>query len=212
MQSVERSGDLDCIISRHRRNGDDSAFVFRSGGRAVEIEGEALSAACGRSLGDRQRERPVRAGSLGEQVDALTGRRRNLDHNPRSLRATLTADRSNGKLACLAQRASFRHPQARFGERAIPRRIFLPERERQRGLRRQAELLAKGESALRRRVTGSARLRGATKSGRITSSAYPITLSPCSTMRRGAGHSTVTAPTLRDPAKSKRGGTPASPG
>jgi len=59
---------------------------------------------------------------------------------------------------------------------------------------------------------GDQRLRGSIESGRITSSVYPITLRPCSTVRRGAGHSTVTARTLRDPAKSKCGGTPASPG
>ena len=39
-----------------------------------------------------------------------------------------------------------------------------------------------------------------------------LQINPASGSRRGAGHSTSTALTFCDPAKSKRGGTPASPG
>jgi hypothetical protein len=48
--------------------------------------------------------------------------------------------------------------------------------------------------------------------GKITPREYPIDVPPLSTLRSGAGHSTSTFLTLREPAKLNCGGTPASPG
>ena len=67
-------------------------------------------------------------------------------------------------------------------------------------------------SMLASKVTGAPGRRGVMVSGRITSRAYPMELTPPWSKTLGAGHVICTSRRLFEPDQSNSGGMPASPG
>src|SRR6516162_3546965 len=142
VELVETGHDLDCEIARNGGEGDGDAFVRRSRRCAVEREGEALQADGSAIDRLRHRQRPIRGRSFGEQGDASSGRRRDVDDDAASTSAVLAPDRFDGERRAFAQQSLFRHPRLRRGEGSVLRRRAAGQHEIGLSFGRHAQRLA----------------------------------------------------------------------
>src|SRR5262249_13318867 len=126
---VETGHDLDRGVARDCCEREGSAVVCRAGGRAIEIESEALQAF--RRAVDRHwhGQRPLRRRARGERGGRRCGRRCDVNEDAGATACCLAPNRFDGKRRTLADRGLVRKARFGRGERGVVRGEAAAERQ-----------------------------------------------------------------------------------